>query len=91
MKWPRYFAESDTPGEKEIEEFYALSDKVDLDQFERIGVHQNDTSADTELLDDFYGKIRQMVDEGVASKSAIVYLFKAILPVFNHKGTGKIP
>jgi len=40
-------------------------------------------------LDDFYGKIRQMVDEGVASKSDIVDLFKAILPEFNHRETGK--
>ena len=89
MKWPCYFSESDTTGEKEIEQFYALGDKVDLDQFERIGVLQNDTSANTELLEDFYGKICQMVDEGVASKSHIVDLFKAILPEFNHKETGK--
>ncbi len=89
MKWPCHFSESDTTGEKEIEEFYALGDKVDLDQFERIGVLQNDTSANTELLEDFYGKICKMVDEGVASKSDIVDLFKAILPEFNHKETGK--
>lgn len=89
MKWPCYFSESDTTGEKEIEEFYAPGDKVDLDQFERIGVLQNDTSANTELLEDFYGKIRQMIDEGAASKSDIVDLFKAILPEFNHRETGK--
>ena len=89
MKWPCYFSESDTTGEKEIEEFYALGDKVDLDQFERIGVLQNDTSANTELLEDFYGKICKMVDGGAASKSDIVDLFKAILPEFNHKETGK--
>ena len=89
MKWPCYFSESDTTGEKEIEEFYTLGDTVDLDQFERIGVLQSDTSANTELLEDFYGKIRQMVDEGVASKSDVVDLFKAILPEFNHKETGK--
>ena len=89
MKWPCYFSESDTTGEKEIEEFYALGDTVDLDQFERIGVLQSDTSANTELLEDFYGKIRQVVDEGVASKSDIFDLFKAILPEFNHRETGK--
>ena len=89
MKWPCHFSESDTTGEKEIEEFYALGDKVDLDQFEHIGVLQIDTPADAELLDDFYGKIRQMIDEGAASKSDIVDLFKTILPEFNHKETGK--
>ena len=89
MKWPCYFSESDTTGEKEIEEFYALGDNVDLDQFERIGVLQNDTSANTELLEDFYGKICKMVDGGAASKSDIVDLFKAILPEFNHRETGK--
>ena len=89
MKWPCYFSESDTTGEKEIEEFYAPGDKVDLDQFEHIGVLQIDTPADAELLDDFYGKIRQMIDEGSASKSDIVDLFKAILPEFNHRETGK--
>ena len=89
MKWPCHFSESDTTGEKEIEEFYASGDKVDLDQFEHIGVLQNDTSTNTELLEYFYGKICKMVDEGVASKSDIVNLFKAILPEFNHKETGK--
>lgn len=89
MKWPCHFSESDTTGEKEIEEFYASGDKVDVDQFEHIGVLQNDTSANTELLEDFYGKICKMVDEGAASKSDIVDLFKAILPEFNHKETGK--
>ena len=89
MKWQCYFSESDTTGEKEIEEFYALGDTVDLDQFERIGVLQSDTSANTELLEDFYGKICKMVDGGAASKSDTVDLFKAILPEFNHKETGK--
>ena len=89
MRRPCYFSESDNTGEKEIEEFYALGDKVDLNQFGRIGVLQSDTSANTELLEDFYVKIHQMVDEGVAPKSDFVNLFKAILPEFNHKETGK--
>ena len=89
MRWPCYYSESDTTGEKENKEFYAPGNKVDLDQFERIGVLQSDTSANTELLEDFYGTISQMVDEGVGSKSDIVNLFKAILPEFNHKETGK--
>ena len=89
QKWPCYLSGSDTTGEKEIEEFYALGDKIDLNQFERIGVLQSDTSANTELLEDLYSKTRQMVDEGAASKSDIVDPFKAILPEFNHKETGK--
>ena len=66
MKWPCYFSESDTTGEKEIEEFYAPGDTVDLDQFERIGVLQNDTSANTELLEKWVDfKPSTSVDKGI--------------------------
>lgn len=37
-KWPCYFFDSDTAGEKPFEEFYSEDDKVDWSRFEDIGV-----------------------------------------------------
>ena len=37
-KWPCYFFESNTSGEKAFEEFYDQNDTLDLNRFEAIGV-----------------------------------------------------
>ena len=38
-KWPCFFTESDTTGEKDFEEFYTESEILDLDQFKKIWNH----------------------------------------------------
>src|SRR6056297_1968551 len=43
-RWPCYFFNSDTTGEKDFEEFFTESETVHLDRFESIGVIENPTA-----------------------------------------------
>ncbi|RJR31834.1 MAG: UDP-N-acetylglucosamine 4,6-dehydratase [Desulfobacteraceae bacterium] len=88
-KWPCYFFDSDTTGEKDFEEFYTGDEKLDKDGFEAIGVIKNEPAFDSRVLDEFETTIMSMKKNGVWSKEALVELFKSIVPEFQHKETGK--
>ena len=88
-KWPCYFFESDTTGEKDFEEFFSSNEAVDMTRFEGIGVISNPLSFDEQLLDNFFDKITRLRDNGIWSKNEIIELYKTLLPEFNHKETGK--
>lgn len=88
-KWPCYFFDSDTTGEKDFEEFYTSSEKLDLDRFESIGVIKNDPIFDEKLLKHFENEISAMKLRGRWSKEEIVQLFNTMIPDFGHKETGK--
>ena len=88
-KWPVYFFESDTTGEKDFEEFFTEKEKCDLERYEAIGVINNNNEFNTELLDVFEKKIKQWVSNGEYDRSKIIALFNQTLENFNHKETGK--
>ncbi len=88
-RWPCYFFDSDTTGEKDFEEFYTADQILDMQRFEAIGVIKNDPEFDSETLDKFESSIMSMRRAGSWTKEAIVELFKTIIPEFQHKETGK--
>ncbi len=88
-KWPVYFFESDTTGEKDIEEFYTESESLDMDRFETIGVIRNKPIFDSEKLDFFERQIIQMQKRGFWTREELIGLFKQMLPEFRHYETGK--
>jgi len=88
-KWPCYFFESDTTGEKDFEEFFTDAETLDMDRFENLGVIKNDTDYDAEKLVHFEEVIEDMKKKKVWKKEAIVELFFQMLPDFGHKETGK--
>ena len=88
-KWPCYFFDSDTTGEKDFEEFFTSAETLDLDRFDSIGVIKNDPVFDNELLGYFEKSISGMKQRGRWSKEEIVDLFNAMIPDFGHKETGK--
>jgi len=88
-KWPVYFFESDTTGEKDFEEFYTGDEIIDWDRFASIGVIKNEPIFDDEKLDYFVYKIEELRKRGYWSKKELVDLFKFMIPNFNHKETGK--
>ena len=49
-KWPVYFFESDTTGEKDFEEFYTDREQLDWNRFADIAVIQNSGAIDTKSL-----------------------------------------
>jgi len=88
-KWPCYFFESDTTGEKDFEEFYTIKETLDMDRFRTIGVIKNSPIFDSRKLDNFLDEIRRLKESKSWSREDLVSLFIETLPEFNHKETGK--
>ena len=88
-KWPVYFFKSDTSGEKDFEEFFSGDEDLDMARFKTLGVIGNAPAFDPAALDHFSAEIERLRAQGAWEKSDIVTLFKALLPNFLHKETGK--
>jgi len=87
--WPCYFFESDTTGEKEIEEFYTETERVIWDRFLDIAIIQNDDIPTDDKLNLFLSEIRTMRDSKKWDKQTLVDLFEQVLGTFLHRETHK--
>ena len=83
-KWPCYFFNSDTTGEKDFEEFFTKDEKVNFDRFHNIGVIQSNLEYDDKILDYFINEINRIFTSNSYNKSEIVDLFTKLIPNFNH-------
>lgn len=88
-KWPCYFFESDTTGEKDFEEFFTEKETLDMGRFKSLGVIKNEPIYDQEKLDLFVSEINQMNQNRQWTKEQLVDLFFKLIPDFGHKETGK--
>ena len=88
-KYPCYFFNSDTTGEKDFEEFYTEKEILDMDRFKSIGVIKNEPIFDNQKLDYFLREIESIKSRDVWLRDEIVSLFFKIIPDFRHKETGK--
>jgi FlaA1/EpsC-like NDP-sugar epimerase len=88
-KWPCYFFNSDTTGEKDFEEFFTSAETLDMKRFESIGVIKNEPNYDENLLNYFVDEVSKMKARGQWSKEELVCLFNRMIPDFGHKETGK--
>ncbi|WP_235845330.1 hypothetical protein [Morganella psychrotolerans] len=87
--WPCLFTPSDTTGEKDFEEFFTDSEKLDMSRFENLGVIKNEPLYNSDLLNLFEEKINKMKTDRKWNKEQIVELFYMMIPNFGHKETGK--
>jgi FlaA1/EpsC-like NDP-sugar epimerase len=88
-KWPCYFFESDTTGEKDFEEFFTDKEILDMDRFQNLGVIKNDPIFEEEKLTHFENTIRDLKADRSWTKEDLVKLFFYMIPDFGHKETGK--
>lgn len=88
-KYPVYFFESDTTGEKDFEEFYTEDEVLDMDRFESIGIIKNEIDYDENKLEDFNARIDAMRKAGTWTRGELIDLFNGMIPNFDHKETGK--
>ena len=88
-RWPVYFFASDTTGEKDFEEFYTGSERLDMERFESIGVIRNDPEFDANKLEHFLATIERLRAQPTWDKPELVDLFNEMIPEFQHKETGK--
>ena len=88
-KWPCYFFNSDTTGEKDFEEFFTDKEELDNDRFSSIGVIKNDSIFDEEKLSYFESRIDEIKSSRTWKREDLVQLFHEMIPGFGHKETGK--
>jgi FlaA1/EpsC-like NDP-sugar epimerase len=88
-KWPCYFFESDTTGEKDFEEFFTSKETLNMVRFEGIGVIKNEPIFDNSKLEYFLAHIDSIRAKSLWEKQEIVDLFNYMIPDFTHKETGK--
>lgn len=88
-KWPCYFFDSDTTGEKDKEEFTTGQESVELDRFKNIGVITHAITSDSGALEDFRARIEQFRMSGMWTKEQLVGLFRTVVPEFEHLETNK--
>ncbi|MGE4239640.1 UDP-N-acetylglucosamine 4,6-dehydratase [Ramlibacter sp.] len=88
-RWPCHFFASDTTGEKDFEEFFMPGEDLDFDKFDGIGIIRSPSTYDGPALDEFSAGVRRLRERAAWSKQDIVDLFRALLPEFAHKETGK--
>lgn len=88
-KWPCLFTTSDTTGEKDFEEFYTCTEKVDMSRFNDLGVVKNDGVYNADALDSFSNTISLLRAKGSWSKEHILEAYTSVLPDFEHEEKGK--
>lgn len=90
-KWPCYFFDSDTTGEKPAEEFYAEDDNVNLSRFEDMGVIQVGTSSETvkKRTELFLQKANAFRSKGLWTQEKLIDLISESCPELNHIVTGR--
>ena len=88
-KWPCYFFDSDTTGEKDFEEFYTEGEVIDRERFESIGVIKNEAVFEDEQLNSFLGRIESTKKLKRWSKKDILEMFLEMVPNFEHQEKDK--
>ena len=88
-KWPCYFFNSDTTGEKDFEEFFTADELLDMNRFNHLGIIKNEPIFDDNNLKYFLKKIQMIRAKKNWDKQEIVNLFHHMIPDFAHKETGK--
>lgn len=85
-KWPCYFFETDTTGEKDIEEFFTPNEKLDSDRFNSIGIITNALPDDFALskLEKFKDGFLELEKSSDFRKSDLFELFNNIITNFLH-------
>lgn len=87
--WPCFFFNSDTTGEKDFEEFYTDSERLDFASFCDIGIIKTTANFSVEALQKFESAMLNMRDTNTYRKQDILDEFQCLLEDFSHIETGK--
>lgn len=83
-QWPCYFFESDTTGEKPIEEFHSPDDEIDFSRFRDVGVILNALPDQGQLIARFLADLDVLRDRGTWTKQELVELIQRTVPELDH-------
>jgi len=84
-KWPCFFTESNTTGEKDFEEFFTAEEIVDNNKYSSIGIVKNTNFSGSDKLKYFENKVYEYKKDRKWTKEDLITLFQQMLPEFNHK------
>jgi len=87
-KWPCFFFNSDTTGEKDFEEFFTENETIDFNRFNNLGIIKNNPDFDSKKLEYFLKSINNIINSSWTKKD-LVELFFEMLPEFKHMEKGK--
>ena len=88
-KWPLYFFNTDTTGEKNFEEFYTITEKLDMDRYNSIGIIKTDLIDNYLQIEKFIETYEEILNSRVWKKEKIVDAMKIVIPDLNHVELGK--
>ncbi len=86
--YPVYFTISDTSGEKPYEEFYTISETIDMNRFDSLGVIVGKTVPDKNMINQLFLTLDNAF-KNEAEKEDIIHMINDYLPCFNHIEKGK--
>jgi FlaA1/EpsC-like NDP-sugar epimerase len=86
-RYPVYFFESETSGEKLYEEFYTDQEDLDLDRFHALGVIRNAARRNKKELDGIIKELENLFKQKI-EKEDVVHTLNKLLPTFQHIETG---
>lgn len=88
-KYPVYYFNSDTSGEKPYEEFYTLEENPDMNRFEQLGVIKNNSKSKINDITEIYNGLNALFQSPNLTKADIVKVLSNYLPGFSHIEKGK--
>lgn len=88
-KWPMYFFNTDTTGEKNFEEFYTAAEKIIMDRYASIGVIIKDLENNGRGIENFIQSYSKILNSSIWEKERIVEAIKILLPDLDHLELGK--
>ena len=83
-KWPCFFFDSDTTGEKDLEEFYVETEEIDWERFHSIGVICQPQELHEPELAEFRAAMDALRARGQWTKEQLVAVFRRVLPDLSH-------
>lgn len=88
-KYPVHFSISDTSGEKVFEEFFTITESVDMRHFKSLGVITDKPAPDKKGVQEIIDELDRSFERECCKKEDIVNVISAYLPSFKHIETGK--
>lgn len=88
-KYPVYFFNSDTSGEKEFEEFYTESEVVNTNCFQNLGIISKKSQYSRSDMNNIIQELENLLSSTNLTKKNIVTVLKKSIPEFNHIEKGK--
>ena len=82
--WPVFLSESNTTGEKDLEEFYTEDETINLDRFIDVGIVSNSNVVSKEELEKFFVTIDQIRGQSAWDRQQVIKAVGKVLPSFKH-------